>query len=66
MEKRMAKMRTTFVIFRKLPKENNHPFGENSPNLVTLLPNKAFSQKTFFFILSKKEAIGQKITDNTN
>jgi hypothetical protein len=25
------------VIFMNLPKENNHPLGENSPNLVTLL-----------------------------
>jgi hypothetical protein len=27
------------VIFKKLPKVNNHPMGEKSPNLVTL-PNK--------------------------
>jgi hypothetical protein len=27
----------TSVIFIKLPKENNHPRGEKSPNLVTLL-----------------------------
>jgi hypothetical protein len=26
----------TSVIFKKLPKENNHPIGESSPNLVTL------------------------------
>jgi hypothetical protein len=25
------------AIFKKLPKENNHPVGEISPNLVTLL-----------------------------
>jgi hypothetical protein len=25
------------LIFRKLPKENNRPIGENSANLVTLL-----------------------------
>jgi hypothetical protein len=24
------------VIFEKLPNANNHPIGENSPNLVTL------------------------------
>jgi hypothetical protein len=24
-----------FVIFPKLPKANNHPIGENSPNLIT-------------------------------
>jgi hypothetical protein len=27
----------TSVILRKLAKENNHPLGENSPNLFTLL-----------------------------
>jgi hypothetical protein len=27
------------VIFKKVPKENNRPKGENSPNLVTLLAN---------------------------
>jgi hypothetical protein len=26
----------SFVIFQQLPKENNHPRGEKSPNLVTL------------------------------
>jgi hypothetical protein len=29
-------MRDTFVIFKKLPKVNSRPLGENSPNLVTL------------------------------
>jgi hypothetical protein len=28
---------STFVIGIKLHKENDHPLGENSPNLVTLL-----------------------------
>jgi hypothetical protein len=27
----------TFVIFKNCPKKKNHPMGENSPNLVTLL-----------------------------
>jgi hypothetical protein len=27
----------TSEIFKKLPKENNNPLGENSPNLVTLV-----------------------------
>jgi hypothetical protein len=27
----------TSVIFNLLPKVNNHPLGENSPNLVTLV-----------------------------
>jgi hypothetical protein len=35
--KRSKKIWTIFVI-KKLPKVNNHPSGENSPNLVTLLP----------------------------
>jgi hypothetical protein len=30
-------MWATSVIFKKLPKVNNRPLGENSPNLVTLL-----------------------------
>jgi hypothetical protein len=29
------------VIFNPLPKVNNHPFGENSPNLVTLRSPRA-------------------------
>jgi hypothetical protein len=28
----------TFVIFKKLPKVNIRPIGENSPNLVALDP----------------------------
>jgi hypothetical protein len=27
---------SAFVIYYKLPKENNQPIGENTPNLVTL------------------------------
>jgi hypothetical protein len=30
-------MCATSVIFKEMPKVNNHPTGENSPNLVTLL-----------------------------
>jgi hypothetical protein len=34
-------MRATPVILQKtVQKENNRPFGENSPNLVTLIVNK--------------------------
>jgi hypothetical protein len=29
-------MCATSVIFKPMPKVNNHPLGENSPNLVTL------------------------------
>jgi hypothetical protein len=30
------KIWATSVIFKKTPKVNNRPIGENSPNLVTL------------------------------
>jgi hypothetical protein len=41
-----AKMRSTSVIFIKLPKVNSHPMGENSPDLVTLLGDKAVGNGT--------------------
>jgi hypothetical protein len=35
--KKLAKKCGGFLsFFKKLPKANNRPFGENSPNLVTL------------------------------
>jgi hypothetical protein len=34
--KKKPKLLATSVIIEKLPKVNNHPLGENSPNLVTL------------------------------
>jgi hypothetical protein len=37
-----TKMRTTFVIFGKLPNINTHSLGEYSPNLVTLPNTKSF------------------------
>jgi hypothetical protein len=36
----------TSAIFKKLPKVNNHPMSENSPNLVTLHGMVVF----FFYI----------------
>jgi hypothetical protein len=33
---KMPKNLATSVLKKKLPKENNQPIGENSPNLVTL------------------------------
>jgi hypothetical protein len=36
-EKSSAKIWAAFAIFKKLPKVNTRPLGENSPNLVTLL-----------------------------
>jgi hypothetical protein len=39
-EKSTPQIRATSVISKKkLPKENNRPKGENSPNLVTLPTN---------------------------
>jgi hypothetical protein len=35
----------TSVIFIKLPKENNRPIGENSPNLVTLTTTSVESRR---------------------
>jgi hypothetical protein len=36
-------MWATFVIPKKLLKENNHPLGENSSNLVTLPPKRTIT-----------------------
>jgi hypothetical protein len=35
-EKLAQKVQAPLGIFKKLPKENKRPIGENSPNLVTL------------------------------
>jgi hypothetical protein len=37
------KFRATSVFKKNLPKVNNHPMGENSPNLVTLVPNDSIA-----------------------
>jgi hypothetical protein len=39
-KKRNPKVSATSVIFKKISKVNNHPMGENSPNLVTLVAGK--------------------------
>jgi hypothetical protein len=46
-EKRRTKMWATSAIYRKkLPTVNSRSLGENSPNLVTLIPgSKKFSLK---------------------
>jgi hypothetical protein len=36
MQQSSPEMRGTSVILKTLTKVNNHPLGENSPNLVTL------------------------------
>jgi hypothetical protein len=47
-------MSDTSQLFKQLPKVNNHPFGEFSPNLVTLLPVRFVSvnQPLDFYIRS--------------
>jgi hypothetical protein len=37
MEKSSPRLLAVSVIFEKPPKVNNHPTGEYSPNLVTLI-----------------------------
>jgi hypothetical protein len=39
-------MWATFVIFTKLPKVNNRPIGEKSPNLVSLLSGDILATTT--------------------
>jgi hypothetical protein len=41
-EKSSPKTLAAFEIFKKLPKENYHPTGENSPNLVALVTTYTF------------------------
>jgi hypothetical protein len=36
------KIGASSVIFKKMPKVNNHPMGEYSPNLVTLIGSIIF------------------------
>jgi hypothetical protein len=44
----------TSVIFEKLPKENSHPIGKNSHNLVTLFTGK---KRPLFSLLDLLEPI---------
>jgi hypothetical protein len=41
-ERSWPKISATALIIEKLPKGNNRPIGENSPNLVTLLANSNY------------------------
>jgi hypothetical protein len=41
-----SKMLATSVTFMQLPKANNNPLSENSPNLVTLLPDPIHTDQT--------------------
>jgi hypothetical protein len=36
----------TSVMFKELPKVNNHPIGQNSPNQVTLIAGRFHSTNT--------------------
>jgi hypothetical protein len=50
------------LIFKKLPKVNNRPRGENSPNLVTLSPtNLRLSANAFFdsLLLARRQSFEQ-------
>jgi hypothetical protein len=49
MEKCIPKNAGYFCNFQKTAKENNHPLGENSPNLVTLLEISMSGDKAKFF-----------------
>jgi hypothetical protein len=46
--KSSQKWLATLVFFKKLSKENSRPFGENSPNVVTLVPNLTEIQVTCY------------------
>jgi hypothetical protein len=48
--KSSPKLRAISVIFQKLPKANNRPLGENSPNLVTLLNTNPALLKTTLWV----------------
>jgi hypothetical protein len=64
----------TFVIFKKLPKENNRTMGENSPNLVTLFVGDYFWEDAYIyfsvvsrvarFVLTQYTKTGKKIIPN--
>jgi hypothetical protein len=49
-------MWTTSVILKILVKVNNHPMGENSPNLVTLVGNTLKYSKEMNRLKSHKKA----------
>jgi hypothetical protein len=48
-----------YVIFKKLPKMyvNNHPMGEHSPNLVTLIVASATTRDARWFLFKAKITI---------
>jgi hypothetical protein len=67
MEKKLApKMCGISVVFDILPKVNNNPLGENSLNLVTLLPGQGRGAKpgsfAFVFISSTLRPWLQKVS----
>jgi hypothetical protein len=50
-EKTGWKIWATSVIFKKLPKVNNHPMGEIGPNLVTMVPGCEVLYLFLLFVL---------------
>jgi hypothetical protein len=50
MEKSSAKICATTVIFKTLPKVNNHQLDKNSPNLVTLVAWQTMGDSGFIFM----------------
>jgi hypothetical protein len=55
-----TKIWATFVFFQKLPKVNNRPLGENSPNLVTLHAARGQYSKQDFCAYGKVGAHGRR------
>jgi hypothetical protein len=54
-EKNQPKVWATYVNFKNLPKINNHPLGENSPNLVTLLGTQRLCSVTVLKAIATDE-----------
>jgi hypothetical protein len=53
-------MKVAFVIFKKLPKVNNHPLGEFSPNLVTLIGSCPLYKLNLLVCHEQISVIGRK------
>jgi hypothetical protein len=51
MENSRLKICVASVIFKKLAKVNNHPIGENSPNLATLISSNLHADLFFTIVL---------------
>jgi hypothetical protein len=56
--KSSPRISATSVIFKPLPKENNIPIRENSPNLVTLAASKVFLSLSFLNMFFRSAELG--------